>query len=394
VLTFRLLPWEYGVRNLLRRPGRSALTLAALTLVVLLVLIVIGFIRGLEASLAVSGDPQVVLVHSLGASENVENSSIPGSTTALLAASLAGIQRRSGAAGVQIVYASSELYLGTRVGLGGAEGTTLGLVRGVTPTALLVRRKVQIVEGQWPGPGEVLVGRLAAAKLGSSAASLAVGQTVTFEGRTWRVSGRFAATGSALESELWCPLEDLQQAMKRQDLSIAALTLAPNASFGDVDEFCKERIDLELQGTPETAYYKALHKHYGPVLGVAWLVVALVAGAGVFAGLNTMYGAVVGRVRELATLQTLGYARRAIALALMQESVLLAATASLLAAAFALLVVNGMAVRFTMGAFTLRIDSVAVMVGCGTGLLLGVIGAIPPAVRAMRLPVSEGLKAI
>ena len=72
----RLLPWEYGVRNLFRRPGRSLLTLAALTLVVLLIFIVVGFVRGLEASLAVSGDPRVVLVHSAGASENVENSSI------------------------------------------------------------------------------------------------------------------------------------------------------------------------------------------------------------------------------------------------------------------------------------------------------------------------------
>ena len=36
----RLLPWEYGVRNLLRRPARSALTLGALSTVVLLVFVV------------------------------------------------------------------------------------------------------------------------------------------------------------------------------------------------------------------------------------------------------------------------------------------------------------------------------------------------------------------
>jgi putative ABC transport system permease protein len=394
VFTFRPLPWEYGVRNVFRRPTRSGLTLAGLALVVLLVFVVVGFIRGLEGSLAVSGDSQVVLVHSLGAGENVENSSIPGSTTGLLAASLKGIQRRAGAGGTQVAYTSGELYLGTLVGLGGAEVTTLGLVRGVTPAALLVRRQVQIVDGGWPGPGEVLIGRLAAVKLGQSADSLAVGQAVTFEGRTWRISGHFAALGSALESELWCPLDDLQQAMKRQDLSVVALTLAPGVPFGDVDEFCKERLDLELQATPETAYYQALRKHYGPVRAVAWLVVVLVAGAGVFAGLNTMYGAVVGRVRELATLQALGYTRRAIALALVQEAVLLAAAATLLAAMVALLFVNGMAVRFTMGAFTLRVDSVAVVVGCGTGLLLGVVGAIPPAFQAMRLPIAEGLKAV
>jgi ABC-type lipoprotein release transport system permease subunit len=286
------------------------------------------------------------------------------------------------------------LYLGTQVATEGDGAMSLGLVRGVTPAALLVRRQVQIVEGRWPGPGEVLVGRLADTKLGRGADAVSVGKTLTFEGRTWRVSGRFAARGSALESEAWCPLEDLQQAMRRQDLSLVALTLAPGASLADIDEFCKERLDLELQATPETDYYAALQRHYRPVRVLGWVVVCLVAGAGAFAGLNTMYGAVVGRVRELATLQTLGFVRRAIALGLIQEAVLLAATGSLLAAALALLVVNGVAVRFTMGAFTLCIDGVAVAVGCGTGLLLGVVGAIPPAIRAMRLPIAEGLKAV
>jgi putative ABC transport system permease protein len=394
MLRFRPLPWEYGVRNLLRRPGRSALTLAALTLVVLLVLVVVGFTRGLEVSLAVSGDGDVVLVHSLGASENVENSSVPARTPGVLTASLPGIRRRAGPGGSPVAYASPELYLGTQVAVEGVPEPAAGVVRGVTPTAPLVRRRVQILEGSWPGPGEVLVGRLAGAKLGLGGEALAVGRTLTVEGRAWRVSGVFAAQGSTLESELWCPLEDLQQAMKRQDLSLVALTLAPGASFADVDELCKERLDLELQATPEAAYYEALRRHYGPVRSLAWLVVLLVAGAGAFAGLNAMYGAVAGRARELATLQALGYTRRAVALALVQEGALLAAAASLLASAVALLAVNGAAVRFTMGAFALRSDGVGVLFGCGTGLLLGVVGAIPPAVRAMRLPVAEGLKAV
>lgn len=394
MLGFRLLPWDYGIRNLFRRPGRSALTLVGLTLVVLLIFVVVGFIRGLEASLAISGDPSVVLVHSLGASENIENSSIRASTTTMLSASLEGIQRRAGPAGSKVAYVSPELFLGTQVNAEGDAEGSLGLVRGITPAALLVRRNIQIVEGGWPGPGEVLVGRLAATKLGKEEEALAIGRTLTFEGRTWKISGHFLSSGSALEAELWCPLEDLQQAMKRQDLSLVALLLAPAATFADVDEFCKERLDLELQATPETAYYEALHKHYGPVRVLAWLIVLMVAGAGVFAGLNTMYGAVVGRVRELATLQTLGFLRRAIALSLVQEGTLLAAAGSLIAACIALAVLNGLAVRFTMGAFTLRVDSIALIVGCGTGLLLGIVGSIPPAIRAMRLPLAEGLKAV
>ncbi len=90
-----------------------------------------------------------------------------------------------------------------------------------------------------------------------------------------------------------------------------------------------------------------------------------------------MYGAVAGRVREIATLQAIGYRRRAILFSLIQEGVLLASTGSLFSGVVALTLLNGMAVRFTMGAFTLRIDGVAILIGCGVGLLLGVVGALP-----------------
>ena len=132
---FRPIPWEYAVRNLLRRPGRSALTLVALTTVVLLVLVVVGFIRGLETTLGVSGDPAVVLVHSRGTQENLEYSSIESSIPALLAASLDIFHQRYGTK-----YVSPEVFLGTNVARNESDGVTFGLVRGVTPSALLVRR--------------------------------------------------------------------------------------------------------------------------------------------------------------------------------------------------------------------------------------------------------------
>ncbi len=55
---------------------------------------------------------------------------------------------------------------------------------------------------------------------------------------------------------------------------------------------------------------------------------------------------------------------------------------------------NGLAVRFTMGAFVLRIDGAALLTGCAAGVLLGVVGALPPAIKALRSPVAAGLKAV
>ncbi|WP_417729749.1 ABC transporter permease [Rosistilla oblonga] len=383
-----LLPWEYGVRNLARRPVRTGLTLLALATVVMLVFVVVGFIRGLEQSLSVSGDDDVVLVYSVNSEENIENSSIAARSPALLSASLGGTWKRFG-----VDHVSPELYLGTRVSTSDQENG-LGLVRGVTYRAPLVRRNVKIIDGAWPEQNEVIVGRLASAKLGSHSDALAIGKTIQFEGETWTVSGHFAADGAAYESEIWCDLSVFQTVTKRQDLSLVAMLLAPGASAAEIELFCKERTDLELRALRESDYYASLQQHYRPVRLLAWFVVALVSGAGVFAGLNMMYGAVAGRIRELATLQALGFRRRAILLSLVQEGVLLAAAASLLSGVIALTMLNGLAVRFTMGAFTLRIDSVAILVGCGVGLLLGVLGALPPALKALRESVAISLKAV
>lgn len=386
---FRPLPWDYGVRNLFRRPTRSLLTLAALVVVVFLVIVVVSFIRGLHASLAASGDERVVLVHSLGASENIENSTMPANAASLLRASVSAVESRAGQA-----YVSPELYLGSEVRLTAEAPALMGLLRGVTPGVTLVRSQFQLLEGHWPGQNEVLAGRLAAPKLGALDADVRVGSEFVCEGRTWRVAGRFAAAGSSLESEIWCRLEDLQLATQRQDLTQVAVTMQSAKDISLVDEFCKERLDLEWQATPEVAYYAALQQHYRPIRMVSWLVIALIGGAGAFAGLNTMYGAVVGRVREIAALQTMGFVRRAIVLSIVQEAVLLGSCGALLAASVAQVLLNGVAVRFTMSAFQLRVDHVAVSVGLAAGVLIGVLGAIPPAIRAIRLPVVDALKAI
>ena len=382
-----LLPWDYGVRNLARRPIRTLLTFVALCIVVLLVLVVIGFVRGLERSLSRSGDPDVALVYAVNSEENMESSSINANVPALITASVEGAWRR-----YQVVHVSPEMYLGTRVSAGG-QINGLGLVRGVTRTAPLVRKDVRIIEGDWPSKGEVMLGRLVASKLGVSGASLVIGQSIEFEGRSWRISGRFVSQGSAFESEIWCGLEDFQTATKRQDISLVALRLSPS-SIGLLQLFCKQRTDLELRAIAETAYYAALQKHYGPVRILAWFIVALVASSGVFAGMNMMYGAVAGRVREFATLQAIGYRRRSILVSLIQEGLVLAAGASVLSSAISLWMIHGMAIRFTMGAFALVVDEFAILIACAVGVVIGCFGTIPPAIKALRADVAASLKAM
>ncbi len=388
-MKIRLLPWEYAIRNLFRRPIRTLLTLSGLTIVICLVLAVVGFIRGLERSLIVSGTPDTALVFSHGMGENLEYSSVSAGTSQLIPSNVEGIRTRFGQA-----YVSPELYLGSEITLSEGMSPAMGILRGVTTAASLVRPMVEIETGGWPDSGEILVGQLVAAKLGVSEKSLKLGDTLLFEGRSWRISGVFSAGGSAFESEIWCRLEELQGVLKRNDLSIVAVTLNRADEFAELSLFCQQRLDLGLQAVRESDYYSMLQRDYGPVRRLAWLIVILISGAGLFGGLNTMYGAVLGRIPELAMLQTIGFQRRSIAVSLIQEACLLSTAACLIAAGISLVAFNGLSVRFTMSAFELCIDNECIMIGFGAGLLLGLMGALPPAFRALRMPVVAGLRAV
>jgi putative ABC transport system permease protein len=392
----RLLPWDYGVRNLLRRPLRTGLTAVGLTLVIFLLLMVTGFLHGLDSSLERSGEEQVVMIHSIATPDNLENSSISDQVPALVKNELSSVMLHRGNAPAL----SPELVIATTVGET-AEGkpTSLALLRGVGIEVFSVRRKVCIVDGRFPKSGELLVGRLAATKMGKTPEELATGQSIVIEGRRWTVSGHFAAPGTLLEAELWCALDDLKQHAKRpNDVSLVAMRLDPhgdrNKHLSELDAFQFRHRDLEIAYSAETEYYGSLVKHYQPLRALAWLMVLLIACAGACGAINTMYAAVTSRVREFGALQALGFPRRAIALSLLQESVLLAALSTLAAAGLAILLLQGIAVRFTMGAFALQVDRQALLIGCGAGLILGIIGAIPPAIRAFRLSIADALKAV
>jgi putative ABC transport system permease protein len=359
-------------------------------LVVVLVLAAGGFVRGMNKTLDVSSDTSNVIVLGAGSEESIERSEIGSKVAGEIEASVPGVRRRAGEA-----YVSPEVHMAVPLGLtADMNGAPQGVVRGVTARALLVHSAVQIVEGRFPEAGrdEMMVGSLAPAKMGARDTDLGVGKQIWFDGRPWRIVGRFVAPGTTMEAEIWCPLTDLKVAAKRDTDSCVAVTL-DTAEFGDVDSFCRQRLDLELAAMTEAGYYSKLSVFYRPVKVLAWVTAGLIGLGGLLGGLNTMYAAFAARVREFGMLQSLGYTRGAIVVSLVQESVLTTLGGALMGCVIALVVVRGVAVRMSMGAFTLTMDAPVMALGIATGLVLGVMGALPPAWRCLRLPIGEGLKA-
>jgi ABC-type lipoprotein release transport system permease subunit len=387
----RLLPFDYSIRNLGRSPLRLALSVTGSLLVVMLVLAAGAFVRGMDKSLRVSGQPNNVMLLGAGSEESVERSEIKPAVPGLVQASVPGIKQRLG-----VAYVSPEVFLMTMLKLDANDADSHQvMLRGVTPPAFLVHSQARIIAGRAPEPGrdELLVGSLVSTKLGVPASRVAVGQTLVFDGRPWTIAGVFEAPGTVMEAEIWTPLSDLQIAARRDNLSCVVVTMDSPDGLDDVDTFARQRLDLELVAMRETAYYAALSNFFRPIQLMVWATAILIATGGLLGGLNTMYAAFASRVREVGSLQAIGFGRAAIVVSLIQESVLATATGALLAAAAGVLLLDGLTVRFSMGVFGLVIDSSVLLLALAAGLFLGVIGALPPAYRCLRLPIAEALKA-
>lgn len=387
----RLLPAEYAVRNLGRSLVRLALTVGGCVLVVLLVLAAAAFVRGMTQGLRASGSERNVILLGAGSEEGVERSEIGSGVASLVSAAIPGIRTTLG-----VEHVSPEVHAHLPVwAREDAPVRPLVVVRGVTPGAMLVYERVQIVEGRFPEQGrdEVMIGRLAPVQMGLREGAVGVGATVFIDGRPWSVVGRFVAPGTVMEGEVWAPLTDLKTLMKRDTDSCVVLTL-DDAEFADVDAFAKQRLDLELTAIGEAAYYAKLEAFFGPVRMVMWATAVLIALGGVLGGLNTMYAAFSARVRELGMLRCLGFRRGAILLSMVQESVLATLTGALAACALAFVLIDGASVRFSMGTVELIVDAPVVALGMLAGLVLGLVGSLPPAWRALRMEIPTSLKAV
>lgn len=386
----RRLPFDYAARNLGRSPLRLFISVVGSVLVVVLAISAYAFVRGMDRSLIGSGSPDNVILIGAGSEESIERSEISTSVASQVQATIPGLKSQAGQA-----YVSPEVHAALGVSIeADAEPIGQAVFRGVTPAAFSVHPQVRMVEGRTPqtGADELLVGQLASSRLGLPQDRLAVGQQLWIDDRAFTIVGRFAAPNTVMNAEVWVPLTSIQTLTRREGISCVVLTM-DTAEFADVDLFVKSRVDLELAAIMETEYYDQLSAFYQPVKMMVWITALLIGAGGLLGGLNTMYAAFASRIREVGTLQSLGYSRRAIVISFLQESLLAAATGAVLGSLISLALLDGISIRFSMGAFGLLIDAPTIGFGIAIGLLLGVIGSIPPALRCLRLPIAEALKA-
>jgi putative ABC transport system permease protein len=385
------IPIIYNVRSVRARWTSTVVAVLGIAGTVGVFVAMLSLARGFEATLVASGSTSNAIVRRAGATSEMDSGITLEQVRVVEDAP--GVAR--GNTGPLV---SPEVVVVAAFPLKGRGIDGNAQVRGVSARALAVRPSVRIIAGRpfEPGLSELLVGR----NVANSYVGLELGKTVRFGGGTWTVVGVFDAGGSAFDSELWGDANVLKQVFQRpQNLfqSVTARLTSPEALTAFKDALTADP-RLTVQVDREVEYYAKQSRQLTTLITVLGSLVALVMGVGaVFGALNTMYSAVAERAREIATLRALGFGSGSVVLSFVVEALGIALAGGLLGC-LAVLPLNGLTTgtinwqTFSHLAFAFRITPVLLIWGLLFALLMGLVGGLPPAVRASRAPIVIALR--
>ena len=374
--------FTYTLMNLIKSPWRTLQLIAGSFLVFMLILTAAAFQKSMSSSLSLSADNKNVILLGIGSEESLERSEVHQNAISA-SQTIAGIKTVFGKKAV-----SPEIHYNSVLNFKGVEHEAL--IRGVQDSALMVYPALEIIEGNYPESGQIMLGRLAWKRLGLEPGDLKIGSILTFENQDFQVSAFFAAPGTLMESEIWMQLNDMVALTRRDSISSITLRL-DDGEFDDVDLFAKQRLDLQVSAIREKDYYAKVSSFYEPIQFMAWLTALLIASGALFGGLNTFYAAIESRKKELATLQAIGFHRLQLMISLYVESLLIHLAAFWAAVSLALWGFPLIHINFGSTFFSMSLDAGQIIACLILSIVLALIVIILPGWHCLQPPLNKTL---
>ncbi len=382
-----------GVSTLPQRLGSSAVIVVGIAGVVGVLVALLAMAEGYAETLRKSGSEDTAIV--LRGASAAEVASVLSREEITQIAQAPGVAKS--AKGEPLV--SAETVVAANLPVKGTTTDEEGSVqvRGVGDEAFAVRPQVRIVSGRkfQPGLKELIVGQGAARQF----EGLEPGKQIRLGSQQWIVTGIFAS-GDSMESELWADAPVVAETYRRgASRNSVTVKLTDAAAFKEFKAALDANPQLKVDATTTLAFFAKQSEQMTKILRVIGIVVGTIMAIGaVFGALNTMFAAVATRAREIATLRAIGFPGLPVVVAVMLETMLLAAIGGVIGGAIAYLLFNGHAAS-TMAAgsvgklsFELRVSGQLLWEGLKWALAIGFIGGLFPAVRAASVPVTTALR--
>lgn len=379
-----------GIAGLPQRWGASLVVIVGIAGVVAVLVAMLAMGEGFAATLKGTGNDTTAIV--LRGGSQAETNSVITRDQVPLISSLAGIARGNDGRPAISPELSQVVNMVTR-----SDGTDANAqLRGVGDAAWTLRPQVKLIQGRRFNPGmrELVVGK----RTQEQYVGLELGKQIELANQQWTIVGVFES-GDSHESELWSDAETLASTYNRQAFQSVTVKLAGKDGLKQLKAAMAADPRLKLDVDTTRNYYgkqseglTRLIRALGTVIGVIMAIGA------VFGALNTMFAAVAGRAREIATMRAIGFRGLPVVTAVMLETLLLALLGGLLGAGLAWLVFNGYSVstlsaNFSQVVFQFKVSPELLWSGLKWALGIGLVGGLFPALRAARLPVTVALRA-
>lgn len=386
-----IIPLRYNLRSVAARKVTSLLTTGAIGLVVLVLVSLLAMSESLSRTLVATGTPGNVIFLKRGAIAEI--ASFISEEEAKLVLSHPALARDAAGESQLSPELLLQVLLERRDGLMGSV-----LVRGVRAVAFGVHPAVRLVRGRMPRPGsyELITGT----SLTRRFRRMEVGEVLHLGRHAWRVVGQFEAAGSAYGSEVWADLDGLRADTRRWYLS----ALHGKLRHGGWETRLRTEVEkdprLDLAVKSEISHYREQSEQVWVLRSMVLFVISLMAiGAG-FAAMNTMYGAISYRIKEIATLRVLGFSRRSIEIAFVLESMMLVLPGAIVGCLLPFPLLHGSmggtlnVASLSEVVFEIRVTPGILAIALVFALTIGIAGGVLPARAAGRLGLREALREI
>jgi putative ABC transport system permease protein len=377
--------------NLRSIPQRWGMSLATILSIALVVGVLLGFLamaNGFRATVSGTGSEQIAVLLRSGA--QAELNSGFGRDTVRLIETAPGVARD--ADGNAIL--SAELYVITDAKKRSTGNDASLSLRGVDDAAPRLRENFQIVQGRMfsEGSNEIVVGEGVIREF----SGFDLDTTIRMGPNEWRILGIFSTGGSVFDSEIWADIGTVQNLYQRgASYQSIRVELDGEEGLEALRQYVEDepRLDLDVE-TEKDFFAQSAGGLSNLIMYLGWPL-AIIMAVGALAGAwNAMYASVDSRIREIATLRTLGFSGFAAFVGTLVESLILALIGGMVGAVITYFVFDGVSAStlggsFTQVVFSFAVTPTAVVSGVILALLVGLLGGFFPALRASRVPLLE-----
>jgi len=380
-----------NLRSIPQRLGASLVAVIGVAAVVGVFAAVLSMANGFQKTMVSAGAIDTVVI--LRAGSTGEMASAVSAEQIQIVSTAPGVRSNGGTPEV-----SGELYVVVDVAKKSTNEAANVPLRGVQPAAFGIRGNMSIIEGRSfeTGKNELVVGRSAQRQF----VGLNVGDTIPFGVTEWTIVGVFEDDGSASESELWADVRVVQATYRRGNSfqTVRAKLESPDA----IDELkavleADPRIDVDVVN--EREFYSDQSKAMTDLINfVGYPLTILMSIGAIFGALNTMYSSISARGKEIATLRAIGFRPLSILASVIIESGTLAIIGGLIGGGLAWLFLNGFTVStlnaasFSQVVFDFAVSPDLIVQGLVAAIIIGLVGGLFPAIRAVRIPVATALR--